>query len=99
MKFPTVKSCIINHKPFTKHNFFHAESNASFRRITNFLLKPILTYPFCVHRDDGRDALKIYTDPDYFFNLWRDAMQKELRDAREKRRELKRKEVLSNLPV
>jgi len=44
-------------------------------------------------RDDGRDALKIYTDPDYFFNLWREAMQKEMRDAKEKRREQRKKEV------
>ena len=46
-------------------------------------------------RDDNRDALKIYTDPDYFFNLWREAMQKEMRDAKEKRREQRKKEVSS----
>jgi len=44
------------------------------------------------YRDDGKDALKIYTDPDYFFNLWRDALQKEIRDAKEKRREMRKKE-------
>ncbi|CAK8687840.1 unnamed protein product [Clavelina lepadiformis] len=47
-------------------------------------------------RDDGRDALKIYTDPDYFFNLWREAMQKEMRDAKEKRREQRKKEKKTN---
>lgn len=25
-------------------------------------------------RDDGRDARKFYTDPDYFFELWRREM-------------------------
>ena len=44
-------------------------------------------------RDDGKDALKIYTDPDYFFNLWREAMTKEVRDAKEKRREQRRRDV------
>ena len=48
----------------------------------------------CCFRDDGKDALKIYTDPDYFFNLWREAMQKEMRNAKEKRRE-KREKVVS----
>jgi len=46
-----------------------------------------------IFRDDGRDALKIYTDPDYFFNLWREAMQKEMREAKEKRREQRKREV------
>ena len=49
------------------------------------------------NRDDGRDGLKIYTDPDYFFNLWREAMQKEMRDAKEKRREQRKKEVKYNV--
>ena len=52
----------------------------------------VLTY-----RDDGRDALKIYTDPDYFFNLWREAMQKEMREAKEKRREQRKREVCQTL--
>ena len=52
---------------------------------------------FCLYiffyRDDGKDGLKVYTDPDYFFNLWREAMQKEMRDAKEKRREQRKKDV------
>nr|XP_002125707.1 wiskott-Aldrich syndrome protein family member 3-like [Ciona intestinalis] len=48
-------------------------------------------------RDDDRDALKIYTDPDYFFNLWREAMQKEMREAKEKRREQRKRERRANL--
>lgn len=47
-------------------------------------------------RDDGKDGLKIYTDPDYFFNLWREAIQKETREAKEKRREQRRRDRKSN---
>ena len=25
-------------------------------------------------RDDGKDSLKLYTDPDYFFTFWRDGL-------------------------
>ena len=28
-------------------------------------------------RDDGKDGLKFYTDPDYFFDLWRQEMLKD----------------------
>ena len=28
-------------------------------------------------RDDGKDGLKFYTDPDYFFHLWRQEMLKD----------------------
>lgn len=30
-----------------------------------------------VYRDDGKDGLKFYTDPDYFFQLWRQEMLKD----------------------
>ena len=29
------------------------------------------------HRDDGKDGLKFYTDPSYFFNLWKEEMTQE----------------------
>lgn len=29
------------------------------------------------YRDDGKDGLKFYTDPSYFFNLWREEMTQE----------------------
>ncbi|RXG69226.1 Wiskott-Aldrich syndrome protein family member 3 [Armadillidium vulgare] len=29
------------------------------------------------YRDDGKDGLKFYTDPSYFFNLWREEMKQE----------------------
>jgi len=50
-------------------------------------------------REDGKDGLKIYTDPDYFFNLWREAMQKEMRDAKEKRREQRKKDRMKGRDV
>lgn len=28
-------------------------------------------------REDGKDGMKFYTDPDYFFNLWRLEMLKD----------------------
>jgi hypothetical protein len=31
----------------------------------------------CYFRDDGKDGLKFYTDPDYFFDLWRQEMLKD----------------------
>lgn len=30
-----------------------------------------------LYREDGKDALKFYTDPTYFFELWREEMNKE----------------------
>ncbi len=32
---------------------------------------------FLGNRDDGKDGLKFYTDPDYFFDLWRQEMLKD----------------------
>ena len=42
------------------------------------------------YRDDNRDPLKIYTNPDYFFELWRENLQKEMEKARQLRKERKR---------
>lgn len=40
------------------------------------------TNSFCyivlsIYRDDGKDGLKFYTDPGYFFDLWRQEMLKD----------------------
>jgi hypothetical protein len=32
---------------------------------------------FFLCRDDGKDGLKFYTDPNYFFDLWRQEMLKD----------------------
>ena len=31
-------------------------------------------------RDDGKDGLKFYTDPGYFFELWRQETEKAIND-------------------
>ena len=37
------------------------------------------------YRDDNKDALKFYTDPTYFFELWREEMKKE-QDRKKKKK-------------
>lgn len=53
-------------------------------------------------RDDGKEALKFYTDPSYFFDLWKEKMLQDTKDImKEKRKHRVRKnrkwEVLINL--
>ncbi|XP_028316697.1 actin-binding protein WASF2 [Gouania willdenowi] len=44
------------------------------------------------YRDDGRDALKFYTDPSYFFDLWKEKMLQDTKDImKEKRKHRKEK--------
>ena len=39
------------------------------------------------YREDGKDGLKFYTDPNYFFELWRQEMMKETEQvAKEKKK-------------
>lgn len=45
-------------------------------------------------RDDKKDGLKFYTDPSYFFNLWKEKM---LQATENKRKEKRRQKV--HLPV
>lgn len=44
----------------------------------------------CVHRDDKKDGLKFYTDPSYFFSLWKEKM---LQATENKRKEKRRQKV------
>lgn len=46
-----------------------------------------------VHRDDKKDGLKFYTDPSYFFDLWKEKM---LQDTEDKRKEKRRQKVRSD---
>lgn len=41
-------------------------------------------------RDDGKQALKFYTNPSYFFDLWREKM---LQDTEDKRKEKRKQKV------
>ncbi|KAL8220701.1 UNVERIFIED_CONTAM: Wiskott-Aldrich syndrome protein member 2 [Gekko kuhli] len=43
-------------------------------------------------RDDGKEALKFYTDPSYFFDLWKEKMLQDTKDImKEKRKHRKEK--------
>lgn len=44
-------------------------------------------------REDGKEALKFYTDPKYFFELWCQEMQKNIQDIRQKRKKRRRRVV------
>ncbi|CAL4076898.1 unnamed protein product, partial [Meganyctiphanes norvegica] len=47
-------------------------------------------------RDDGKDGLKFYTDPSYFFNLWREEMVQETERIKEIKKERKVPKVTGN---
>jgi len=44
------------------------------------------------YRDDGKDGLKFYTDPSYFFNLWREEMVQETERIKEIKKEKRPKQ-------
>jgi len=44
------------------------------------------------YRDDGKEPLKMYTNPDYFYELWREAIQKEAEAIRNQKREKRRRQ-------
>ncbi|XP_008834983.1 wiskott-Aldrich syndrome protein family member 2 [Nannospalax galili] len=43
------------------------------------------------YRDDGKEALKFYTNPSYFFDLWKEKMLQDTKDMKEKRKHRKEK--------
>lgn len=47
-------------------------------------------FHLCCHRDDDKEGLKFYTDPSYFFDLWKEKM---LQDTEDKRKEKRRQKV------
>ncbi|NXW85147.1 WASF2 protein, partial [Alopecoenas beccarii] len=49
------------------------------------------------YRDDGKEALKFYTDPSYFFDLWKEKMLQDTKDImKEKRKHRKEKKENPN---
>lgn len=46
-------------------------------------------------RDDGKEGLKFYTNPSYFFDLWKEKM---LQDTEDKRKEKRKQKVLQEIP-
>lgn len=51
---------------------------------------PLPTCNTLLYRDDKKDGLKFYTDPSYFFDLWKEKM---LQDTEDKRKEKRRQKV------
>ncbi|XP_034017873.1 wiskott-Aldrich syndrome protein family member 1 isoform X2 [Thalassophryne amazonica] len=45
------------------------------------------------YRDDGKEGLKFYTNPSYFFDLWREKMLQDTEDKRKERRKHKLKAI------
>ncbi|XP_017275212.1 wiskott-Aldrich syndrome protein family member 2 [Kryptolebias marmoratus] len=42
------------------------------------------------YRDDGKEALKFYTDPSYFFDLWKEKMLQDTKDIMKEKRKHKK---------
>lgn len=42
-----------------------------------------------VFREDGKEALKFYTDPSYFFDLWKEKMLQDTKDIMKEKRKHK----------
>ena len=60
--------------------------------LTIFFLGFLNDDVFQKYRDDGKEPLKMYTNPDYFFELWREQIQKEAEAARNQKREKRRRQ-------
>ncbi|KAB1267882.1 Wiskott-Aldrich syndrome protein family member 3 [Camelus dromedarius] len=56
------------------------------------LFSPPPTCHVLIYRDDKKDGLKFYTDPSYFFDLWKEKM---LQDTEDKRKEKRRQKPQS----
>ncbi|XP_074072273.1 actin-binding protein WASF3 isoform X2 [Macrotis lagotis] len=48
------------------------------------------------YRDDKKDGLKFYTDPSYFFDLWKEKMLQDTEDKRKEKRRQKREKHKMN---
>ncbi|XP_048349689.1 wiskott-Aldrich syndrome protein family member 3 isoform X1 [Sphaerodactylus townsendi] len=62
--------------------------------IYNLSDKPPPLNILTAYRDDNKDGLKFYTDPSYFFDLWKEKMLQDTEDKRkEKRRQKEQKRI------
>ncbi|XP_072837096.1 actin-binding protein WASF3 isoform X2 [Pogona vitticeps] len=48
------------------------------------------------YRDDKKDGLKFYTDPSYFFNLWKEKMLQATEDKRKEKRRQKEQRLIED---
>ncbi|XP_069751214.1 actin-binding protein WASF2 [Narcine bancroftii] len=63
----------------------------------NMCDKPPPLHILTPYREDGKDSLKFYTDPSYFFDLWKEKMLQDTKDImKEKRKHRKEKRDVSN---
>ena len=53
--------------------------------VYNQCQKPPNLSAFNPYREDGKDGLKFYTDPGYFFELWSEDMNKKAQERRKKK--------------
>ncbi|XP_041069342.1 wiskott-Aldrich syndrome protein family member 2 [Carcharodon carcharias] len=59
--------------------------------------KPPPLHILTPYREDGKDSLKFYTDPSYFFDLWKEKMLQDTKEImKEKRKHRKEKKDVSN---
>ncbi|XP_015269320.1 PREDICTED: wiskott-Aldrich syndrome protein family member 3 isoform X1 [Gekko japonicus] len=58
--------------------------------IYNLSDKPPPLNILTAYRDDNKDGLKFYTDPSYFFDLWKEKMLQDTEDKRKEKRRQKR---------
>lgn len=54
---------------------------------------------FCIflRRDDGKEALKFYTDSSYFFDLWKEKMLQDTKDIMKEKRKHRVRSLLHAL--
>ncbi|ERE76062.1 wiskott-Aldrich syndrome protein family member 3 [Cricetulus griseus] len=73
---------------FNEANNFYIRANSLQDRIDRLAVKVTqLDSTVEEGRDDKKDGLKFYTDPSYFFDLWKEKM---LQDTEDKRKEKRR---------
>ncbi|XP_054165936.1 actin-binding protein WASF3-like [Oppia nitens] len=63
----------------------------SIRQVYRHCDRPPLLSKLNAYRDDGKDGLKFYTDPNYFFDLWRQEMLADTERALQDRRRVVQK--------
>ena len=54
--------------------------------VYNRCQKPPNLSAFNPYREDGKDGLKFYTDPSYFFELWSENMNKQAEERKKKKK-------------
>lgn len=59
------------------------------REMCNLSDKPPPLNILSTYRDDHKEALKFYTDPSYFFDLWKEKMLQDTEDKRKEKRKQK----------